>query len=156
MDLQNEDTNSINKESAYPLVEMRDVSQSFTLETGRSITVLEHIHLAVKQGEILVLTGPSGSGKSTCLRILSGLLVPTKGDVLADGIPFSGINPLASLVFQNFSLLPWLTVVGNIGLGLEASPLSNKERKEKIKQVIDLVGLAGFEEAYPKELSGGM
>lgn len=154
MDLPNEDTNLTDKET--PLAEMQDVTQSFTLETGRSITVLEHIHLAVKQGEILVLTGPSGSGKSTCLRILAGLLVPTTGKVLADGVPFEGINPLVSLVFQNFSLLPWLTVAGNIGLGLEASPLSAKEKEEKIIRVIDLVGLEGFEEAYPKELSGGM
>lgn len=156
MELQNEDTSSTDNSLQAPLAQMQDVCQSFTLETGRNITVLEHIHLAVKHGEILVLTGPSGSGKSTCLRILAGLLVPTSGEVLADGVAFEGINPLVSFVFQNFSLLPWLTVAGNISLGLETSPLSAKEKEEKIKKVIDLVGLEGFEDAYPKELSGGM
>ena len=156
MQLRNEDTNSTDKTLGPLLAELRDVSQSFTLETGRNITVLEHIYLAVKQGEILVLTGPSGSGKSTCLRILAGLLRPTQGEVLADGVAFEGVNPLVSLVFQNFSLLPWLTVASNISLGLETSPLSAKEKEGKIKQVIDLVGLEGFEDAYPKELSGGM
>jgi len=157
MHIQNDDSKSKDETtSVAPLAELHDISKVFTLETGRTITVLEHINFQVEPREVLVLTGPSGSGKSTCLRILAGLLVPTQGHVLAKGNPFPGANPLISLVFQNFSLLPWLTVADNIALGLEATRLSPKAKEARIQRVIDLVGLEGFEEAYPKELSGGM
>jgi NitT/TauT family transport system ATP-binding protein len=118
--------------------------------------VLEDVSLAVKSGEVLAILGPSGCGKSTLLRSLVGLLKPTEGQVLAHGQPLVGIHPGVSIVFQNFALLPWLTVQENIGVALNGLNLSEGAGRERITRCIDVVGLEGFEEAYPKELSGGM
>jgi len=138
------------------LVELRDVSMSFQTPGGKALQVLEHINVSVAENEFLCLLGSSGCGKSTTLRILTGLLKPTQGSVFVEGNPMKGFNPLTSLVFQSFALLPWLTVEENVALGLEALKMPREEVKEKVKKVIDSVGLEGFEEAYPKELSGGM
>ncbi|MDP4231414.1 MAG: nitrate/sulfonate/bicarbonate ABC transporter ATP-binding protein [Bacteroidota bacterium] len=138
------------------LVELRDISMSFSTPGGKPLPVLEHINVSVAENEFVCLLGSSGCGKSTILRILTGLLQPTLGSVSVEGKPMKGFNPLTSIVFQSFALLPWLTVEENVALGLEALKMPREQVKEKVLRVIDAVGLEGFEEAYPKELSGGM
>jgi NitT/TauT family transport system ATP-binding protein len=139
-----------------PIAELNNVCKQFRLPTGAEIKVLENISLQIRSGEIVALLGPSGSGKSTLMRILTGLIAPTTGKVLAYGKPLSGFHPRASIVFQNFALYPWLTVYENIAMGLEWLKLSDDELRKRVRQAVDKVGLEGFEEAYPKELSGGM
>src|SRR5437773_3029026 len=139
-----------------PLIELRSVSKKFQLESGAELKVLEGVNLALRDGDVVALLGPSGSGKSTCLRIMSGLIEPTSGEVLSRGKPLRGINENVALVFQSFALFPWETVYENIALALKPVELGPSEVKERVKRAIDLVGLEGFEEAYPRELSGGM
>ena len=139
-----------------PLMELRNIYQTFKLDSGRKIKVLQDINLSLGKDEVLVLLGPSGSGKSTCIRILAGLLEPSQGEVFLNGEKLDSTNPDVSLVFQNFALLPWLNVADNVSLGIKPLKLSNEEVRTRVKRAIDLVGLEGFEEAYPKELSGGM
>jgi NitT/TauT family transport system ATP-binding protein len=142
-------------ENGAPIAEVIDVSMAFG-EGAARLQVLEKVSLAVKTGEVLAILGPSGSGKSTLLRILIGLMQPTSGKVLAHGQPLVGIHPGVSLVFQNFALFPWLTVVENIRLALNGLELNPTASKDRVTRCVDVVGLEGFEEAYPKELSGGM
>jgi len=139
-----------------PLIELRSVSKKFQLESGAELKVLEGVNLALRDGDVVALLGPSGSGKSTCLRIMSGLIESTSGEVLSRGKPLRGINENVALVFQSFALFPWETVYENIALALKPVELGPSEVKERVKRAIDLVGLEGFEEAYPRELSGGM
>lgn len=139
-----------------PLMELKNIYQTFKLDSGRKIKVLQDINLSLNDSEILVLLGPSGSGKSTCLRILAGLLEPTQGKVFLRNDKLENANPEIALVFQSFALLPWLDVADNVGMGLKPLGLPADESRARIKRAIDLVGLEGFEEAYPKELSGGM
>ena len=139
-----------------PLMELRNIYQTFKLDSGRKIKVLQDINLSVNKAEVLVLLGPSGSGKSTCLRILAGLLDPTQGKVFLNGEKLDHTNPEVALVFQSFALLPWLNVADNVALGIKPLRLPEDEVQKRVKHAIDLVGLEGFEEAYPKELSGGM
>jgi NitT/TauT family transport system ATP-binding protein len=139
-----------------PLVELKGVHQNFTLASGQKIKVLNDINVSLMPNEVLTLLGPSGSGKSTCLRIMSGLLFPTDGQAFRRGNPITSPNPDIAMVFQNFGLLPWLKVSENVALGLEPLRLDEETVAKKVKRAIDLVGLEGFEEAYPRELSGGM
>ncbi len=118
--------------------------------------VLDHVNVELRDGEFVALLGPSGSGKSTLLRILSGLMPPSEGRVLVRGLPLQGFNPQVAVVFQSFALFPWLSVLDNVELGLLATSLSAADRRARAESAIDLIGLAGFEEAFPKELSGGM
>ena len=118
--------------------------------------VLERIDLELRENEFGALLGPSGSGKSTLLRILAGLLEPSEGRVLARGAPLHGPNRQVAIVFQQFALFPWLTVFQNVELGLLATDVPETERRDRTLRAIDLIGLDGFEEAFPKELSGGM
>lgn len=118
--------------------------------------VLEHIDFELHDGEFVALLGPSGSGKSTLLRILSGLMPPSEGEVTVHGAPLRGPNPELAIVFQSFALFPWLTVLQNVEIGLLASAEPEGERRRRALRAIDLIGLDGFEEAFPKELSGGM
>jgi NitT/TauT family transport system ATP-binding protein len=120
------------------------------------IRILGPLELDVREGELLSLVGPSGCGKSTLLRMAAGLLRPTRGRVLLRARPLSGVNAGAGMVFQSFALFPWLTVVENVGLGLEVRGLSPRERLKKAEKYIRLVGLAGYERAFPRELSRGM
>jgi len=133
----------------------RDVSKFYGDEHER-VLVLDTINLDLHAGEFIALLGPSGSGKSTLLRILAGLARPSRGEVLVHQMPLRGTNPQVAIVFQSFALYPWLTVLENVELGLLSKKLAPKERRERALQAIDLIGLDGFETAYPRELSGGM
>ncbi len=137
------------------LLELKQVSKSFAHAKG-SLRVLEDISFTVEEGELVAVVGPSGCGKSTMLRVINGIMPPTSGQVLYKGRQIDGINLECALVFQSFALLPWLTVKGNIEMGLEARGISAAEREKRSGIYIDKVGLDGFEEAYPRELSGGM
>ena len=138
------------------IAEVRRVSMCFGTDAGHERVVLKDIDLAIAAGEFVCVLGPSGCGKSTLLRILLGLLPPTTGAVLAHGTPLTGLHPEAALVFQSFALYPWLTVEENVALGLNGREVPEHEGGERVRRVIDVVGLDGFEQAYPKELSGGM
>lgn len=123
---------------------------------ARSFTAVKDINLTLNRGEFVALLGPSGCGKSTLLRMITGLISPSSGAVLYRGQPVNGINPNATMVFQSFALYPWLTVLDNVALALEARGVSKQERTTRAEQLLDLVGMDGFESAYPRELSGGM
>lgn len=139
------------------LIAVEHVHKRFPLPEGKGeFTVLHDISLTVRSKEVVALLGRSGSGKSTLLRIMAGLIPPSQGKVLSRGQPLRGANRDVAMVFQSFALLPWLTVQENVELGLEAQGISREERRQRALKAIDLVGLDGFESAYPKELSGGM
>jgi len=137
------------------LLELKDATKSYHFE-DTEVTVVEKISFPVDPGEFVCLVGPSGCGKSTLLKMVTGLLFPTSGEVLYRGKEVSGINREAAMVFQSFALFPWLTVRQNVALGLEALGLPKQEYERKADYYIDKVGLDGQEEAYPRELSGGM
>ncbi len=134
-----------------PLLTLSHISQSFPRPDGRALKVLENIDLTLRQGEIVALLGKSGSGKSTLLRIIAGLIAPTHGTVT-----HASSNPGIAMVFQSFALFPWLSVLENVQLGLEAQGVSRKETRKRALAAIDVIGLDGYESAYPRELSGGM
>ncbi|MEG8179947.1 nitrate/sulfonate/bicarbonate ABC transporter ATP-binding protein [Nocardia terpenica] len=138
------------------LLEVDGVGKSFTGAAGDTLQVLDDIHLTLRSGEIVALLGRSGSGKSTLLRTIAGLIAPTTGSVRYRGAQLDGANPGAALVFQSFALMPWLTVQDNVELGLAARNVPRAERRRRALAAIDMIGLDGFETAYPKELSGGM
>ncbi|MFD2678800.1 nitrate/sulfonate/bicarbonate ABC transporter ATP-binding protein [Camelimonas lactis] len=155
----------MSRETAWPqqertgrptLLEVRHVKRDFAKASGEALAVLDGVNFEVRQGEIIGLLGRSGSGKSTLLRIAAGLLQPTSGEVLFHGQPVDGPPRGVSMVFQSFALFPWLTVQENVELGLEALGVDTPERRRRALQAIDLIGLDGFENAYPRELSGGM
>jgi NitT/TauT family transport system ATP-binding protein len=143
---------SVAASAAPVLLRLSQVEQFY----GGRIRILGPIDLDVREGEFFSLVGPSGCGKSTLLRIVAGLLQPTAGSVLLRGRPLSGVNPAAAVVFQSFALFPWLTVVDNVALGLEARGTAVMERLKRAEKYIDMVGLSGYERAYPRELSRGM
>src|SRR5215469_12196751 len=118
--------------------------------------VLDHVDFNLNEGEIVAILGKSGSGKSTFLRVVAGLTEPSEGLVTYRGQPVYGPAHGIAMVFQSFALFPWLTVLGNVELGLEAQGVPRDERRQRAIAAIDLIGLDGFESAYPKELSGGM
>jgi NitT/TauT family transport system ATP-binding protein/sulfonate transport system ATP-binding protein len=136
-------------------VTIRDLSKSFTL-TGRKLDVLRGINLEIAGGEAVAIVGPSGCGKTTLLRVLAGLEEPDRGDVLIDGAPVYGIGNQRAVIFQEPRLLPWLTVKQNVAFGLEVRGTPAPLAADRARQYIRLVGLAGFEDAYPRQLSGGM
>lgn len=139
------------------LIAVEQANKSFPLPEGKGkFTVLRDINLTVLAGEVVALLGRSGSGKSTLLRIMAGLIPPSEGRVFSNGKPLRGANNDVAMVFQSFALLPWLTVQENVELGLDAQGVGRNERRQRALKAIDLVGLDGFESAYPKELSGGM
>lgn len=137
------------------LLELNRISRSFSHAKG-TLRVLEDISFTVEEGELVAIVGPSGCGKSTMLRIINGLMPATTGQVLYKGRQVDGINLECALVFQSFALMPWLSVKANVELGLEAQGVAPETREKKAGIYIDKVGLDGFEEAYPRELSGGM
>jgi NitT/TauT family transport system ATP-binding protein len=139
-----------------PLLDLSGIRKTFRTPDRRERTVLEGVDLRLAEGEIVALLGRSGSGKSTLMRIIAGLVRPNGGTVLYRGKPVLGPTRGISMVFQSFALFPWLTVEENVELGLEALGVPAKEREDRANAAIDLIGLGGFEQAYPKELSGGM
>ena len=138
------------------LITLEGVSKAYQQPNGQKISILEPINLELRSGEIVALLGPSGSGKSTLMRMIAGLIPPTSGQVLYHNRPLVGLNPGIAIVFQNFALYPWLTVLENVELGLKAKGELPEPRLQKALRMIDIIGLDGFENAYPKELSGGM
>jgi NitT/TauT family transport system ATP-binding protein len=139
------------------LIVCNNVTKRFPLPEGKGeFSAVEDVTLAISRGEVLALLGRSGSGKSTLLRMMAGLIPPSEGTITNGGETLRGPNLDVSMVFQSFALLPWLTVLENVELGLEARGVNRASRARRSLRVIDMVGLDGFESAYPKELSGGM
>jgi NitT/TauT family transport system ATP-binding protein len=139
------------------LIEVHSCSKSFPTAEGKgSFLALQDVSVKVGRGEVVALLGRSGSGKSTLLRIMAGLIPYTNGRVTSDGAPLVGPNADVAMVFQSFALLPWLTVIENVEIGLEARAIPRMARTRRALKAIDMVGLDGFESAYPRELSGGM
>jgi NitT/TauT family transport system ATP-binding protein len=138
------------------LIDIRSVCRSFPKGSGEDLLVLEKVDLTINAGEIVGLLGRSGSGKSTLLRIIAGLVAPSTGEAKCRGETIKGPPQGVAMVFQSFALFPWLTVLQNVELGLEALGIDSAERRKRALAAIDLIGLDGFESAYPKELSGGM
>ncbi|SEF00450.1 NitT/TauT family transport system ATP-binding protein [Arthrobacter alpinus] len=150
-------------------ISLRHVRQAFTVRatkssptTGRlptgtsSLVVLDDFNLDVRAGEFLTIVGPSGSGKTTLLDLLAGLTRPAAGQVLVDGKEVTGPGQDRAVVFQQYALFPWRTAATNVSIGLEGSGLNRRQRAAKANDYLDLVGLTGFAERYPHELSGGM
>ncbi len=142
--------------SESPLIDLKDVSRSFAKANGDKLVVLENVDLTIIPREIVGLLGRSGSGKSTMLRIIAGLVKPSSGAAMCRGEPIDGPPRGVAMVFQSFALFPWLTVLENVELGLDALRVAKAEQRKRALAAIDLIGLDGFESAYPKELSGGM
>jgi len=138
------------------LMELSQVSKRYDAPGEQKVTVLQDIDLKISEGEFVAILGPSGSGKSTLLRIIAGLVKASSGSVSYLGQRITQTNPGVSMVFQSFALFPWLTVLQNVELGLRYKSLTAAEKRTKALGAIDMIGLDGFEGAYPKELSGGM
>ena len=139
-----------------PLLELQSVYQAFPKPDGEDLLVLDDINLSLADRQIVGLLGRSGSGKSTLLRLIAGLARPRSGSIDYLGKPVTGPAPGIAMVFQTFALFPWLTVLDNVQLGLEALGLPEAEIRQRALAGIDLIGLDGYESAYPRELSGGM
>ncbi|GAA2751966.1 ABC transporter ATP-binding protein [Kitasatospora cinereorecta] len=137
-------------------IEFRGVSKVFPVRGGDELTAVDGIDLEIAAGEFAVLVGPSGCGKSTLLDLVGGLTGPSAGEILLDGRPVRGPGPDRSTVFQQYALLPWRTAQGNVEFGLEAIGVPRRLRRARAREYLELVGLAGFEERHPHELSGGM
>ena len=138
------------------LVQVERCRQAYHKDSNADLVVLDDVNLTLHDGELVALLGRSGSGKSTLLRVVAGLLQPTEGTVLWRGSQVTGPADGVAMVFQSFALFPWLTVQENVELGLEAQGVARAERERRAEEAIDLIGLGGYENAYPKELSGGM
>jgi NitT/TauT family transport system ATP-binding protein len=138
------------------IIDARAIEKFYGSPEGKPIQVIAPTDISIHAGEIVALLGPSGSGKSTLLRILTGLSKPSAGEVLWHGQPFVAAQANVSIVFQSFALFPWLTVLENVEAALKAKGMSAVERRKRSLRILDSVGLDGFEQAYPKELSGGM
>jgi len=138
------------------LIDVQHITKQFIRPGAQPLAVIENVCFKMFEGEIVALLGKTGSGKSTLLRIISGLTAPTSGKVTYRNKPVLGPVPGISMVFQSFALMPWLTVLENVELGMEALGISRALRRERALHAIDIIGMDGFESAYPKELSGGM
>ncbi len=138
-----------------PVLRAENLRHSYH-KRSRELVALDGVQLAVGQGEFVAIVGPSGCGKSTLLRILGGLLVPTGGQVYLDGMPLTSPRREVGYVFQSVNLMPWRTALRNVTLPLEVEGVPGRERDRRARDLLGLVGLEGFEEAYPRQLSGGM
>jgi len=139
-----------------PIIQLSNLYKSFKKDLHQDLLVLENVNFALNSGEIVAILGKSGSGKSTLLRIIAGLVAPSSGEVHYRDKLVKGPVPGIAMVFQSFALMPWLTVLQNVELGLEAQGIPRHDRRTRAIDAIDIIGLDGFESAYPKELSGGM
>ncbi|MFD4137767.1 MULTISPECIES: ABC transporter ATP-binding protein [unclassified Streptomyces] len=138
-------------------ISFRGISKTFPVKGGHpDVTALDGIDLDIAAGEFTVIVGPSGCGKSTLLDLLGGLSRPTGGEILLDGEPVTGPGLDRGIVFQQYALLPWRTALGNVEFGLEATGVPRRERAGRARDYLALVGLTGFEDRHPHELSGGM
>ena len=135
---------------------VEDLRHLYRPKRGTPVLALEDVNLEVREQEFLALLGPSGCGKSTLLYLMGGFLPVESGRILVEGKPVQGPGPDRGIVFQHFALFPWKTVLQNVLYGLERQPIPKAEREERARQFIKLVGLAGFENNYPAQLSGGM
>lgn len=138
------------------IIAIEGLSKSFKKVSAQDLLVLDDVNFKLQEGEIVALLGKSGSGKSTLLRIIAGLIAPSGGTVTYRGKAVTSPVDGIAMVFQSFALMPWLTVLENVELGLEAQGVGREERRHRAIEAIDIIGLDGFESAYPKELSGGM
>jgi NitT/TauT family transport system ATP-binding protein len=138
------------------ILTLHDVSKEFISVEGGEVQAIEDINIQIEEGEFLSIIGPSGCGKTTLLRIIAALERPTKGEVVFHNKDQKNIHPTIGLIFQEFALLPWRTVVGNIEFGLEIRGTKKEEREARALEYIKIIELEGFENKYPKELSGGM
>ncbi|MFJ1268494.1 AAA-associated domain-containing protein [Legionella lytica] len=138
------------------IIAIESLRKSFKKASEQDLLVLEDVNFKLQEGEIVALLGKSGSGKSTLLRIIAGLIPPSSGTVTYRGMPVTSPVAGIAMVFQSFALMPWLTVLENVELGLEAQGVGREERRHRAIEAIDIIGLDGFESAFPKELSGGM
>lgn len=138
------------------IIAIEHLRKAFKKASTQDLLVLEDVNFKLQEGEIVALLGKSGSGKSTLLRIIAGLVAPTTGNVTYRGQPVTRPVRGIAMVFQSFALMPWLTVLENVELGLEAQGVGREERRQRAIEAIDIIGLDGFESAFPKELSGGM
>ncbi|MHC4779111.1 MAG: ABC transporter ATP-binding protein [Planctomycetota bacterium] len=138
-----------------PAVEARSLSRVFTGKKG-DVVALSGFDLTVMPGEFCVIVGASGCGKSTFLNLVAGFLTPTEGDLLFLGRHVRGVDPRSTMIFQQFALFPWKTVLGNVEFGPRMRGVPRQERRQQAERYIDMVGLAGFEHSYPSQLSGGM
>ncbi|MDL0433261.1 ABC transporter ATP-binding protein [Marinobacter sp. TBZ242] len=137
-------------------LEVRNVSKTFESDNGDRIQALAPANLGVKQGEFLSIIGPSGCGKSTLFNIIGGMIPPDSGEVIVNGVSVSGPHKDIGMVFQEESTFPWRTVLDNVAFSLEVAGMEKKERLEKARHFVELVGLTGFEHHFPHQLSGGM
>lgn len=135
-----------------PIVDVRGISKRY----GSSVEALRNINLSFPRGQLTSLLGPSGCGKTTLLKIIAGLLEPTSGEILVNGRKIEGPGPERAFVFQDFALMPWASVLRNAAFGLELRGVGRAEREKVARHYINEVGLSGFEERFPHELSGGM
>jgi NitT/TauT family transport system ATP-binding protein len=147
--------------SSSPILQVANVTKEYGAGqdrgSGKKLSILKDVNISINKNEFVSIVGPSGSGKSTLLRIIMGLEAPTAGKILFKGESVGGkVNPFMAMVFQSFGLFPWLTVLQNVEFGLEALHVEKEQRRQKSLQIIQEVGLEGFEDAYPRELSGGM
>lgn len=138
------------------MIEVQNVAKEYVSERRGKVIALKDINLTVEDGEFISIIGPSGCGKTTLLKIIAGLIPASGGTVLVNGRQVTQPGPDRAMVFQNFALLPWADVLSNVAFGLEVQGVPKAEREEKARALIQLVGLAGFEDRYPRELSGGM
>jgi NitT/TauT family transport system ATP-binding protein len=137
-------------------IEFQKVSKTFQVRNSTEFTAIDEISLEVKTGEFMCIVGPSGCGKSTLLDLLAGLTMPSQGQILLDGKPIKGPALDRGIVFQQYALFPWRSALGNVEFGLETKGVPEKQRRAAAREYLALVGLSGFEDRYPHELSGGM
>lgn len=139
-----------------PLLKVNNVSKTYNPNSEASVEAIRDISFEMDRGEFLSIVGPTGCGKSTLMEIIAGLIEPTDGEVLKEDEPITNPIPEIGVVFQKESAFPWRTTLENVEFGLEMRGVDKEERRERSHEIIDLVGLTGFEQSYPNELSGGM
>ena len=141
---------------SQPIVDIRNIKKTFKRDSNQEKLVLDDINFSIHSGEIVTLLGNSGSGKSTLLRLIAGLIKPSSGEITVNTQSVNQPVPGVGMVFQNFALFPWMTVLQNVEIGLTAMGIDQESRRNMALKAIDRVGMDGFESAYPRELSGGM